>query len=132
MWPSRPQQDGSVRKSLELPTPPSGRDFLRPSTLLLARIGGFVAERRPKVAVGFSPRRRTKRAGVAERRLADWQVRTLKRRSATRIAATGNRGLKPPATIIKSLRDMCRERSVYGAGLGRFQPVGFQAGGERG
>ena len=49
------------------------------------------------------------RAGVAERRLTDWEVRTLKRRSATRITTTGNRGLKPTATVIKSLRDLGRK-----------------------
>jgi len=36
--------------------------------------------------------------------LTDWQVRTLKRRSATRISTTGDRGLKPTATVTKSLR----------------------------
>jgi len=73
---------------------------------------GFVAERRPRVAVGFSPRCRTQRVGVAERRLNGWQMRPLKRRSATRILASGNRGLKPTATVIQSLRDPDRKRSV--------------------
>ena len=108
-----------------LPSRPNALDFstrflhwmpLRPGMLLLTRIVeswfGFVAERRPRVAVGFSPRWRTKRVGVAERRLNGWQMRPLKRRSATRILASGNRGLKPTATVIQSLRDTGRKRSV--------------------
>ena len=86
------------------------------SALLLTRIVeswfGFVAGRRPRVAVGFSPRWRTKRVGVAERRLNGWQMRAFKRRSATRILASGNRGLKPTATVIQSLRDTGHMRSV--------------------
>ena len=85
-------------------------------SLLLTRIVeswfGFAAERRPRVAVGFSTRWRTQRVGVAERRLNGWQMRPLKRRSATRILTSGNRGLKPAATIIQSLRDTGRKRSV--------------------
>ena len=69
---------------------------------------GFVAERRPRVAVGLSPRWRTQRVDVAERRLNGWQMRPLERRSATRILASGNRGLKPTATVIQSLRDTGR------------------------
>ena len=89
---------------------------VRQPSLLLTRIVeswfGFVAERRPRVAVGFSPRWRTQRVGVAEQRLNGWQMRPLKRRSATRILASGNRGLKPTATVIQSLRDTGRKRSV--------------------
>jgi len=71
---------------------------------------GFVAERRPRAAVGFSPRRRTKRAGVAERRMTIRNVPQIKRRSATQIPCVGNRGLKPTATVIQSLRDTGRKR----------------------
>ena len=100
-----------LRSSLHTKAPSSLR-----SALLLTRIVeswfGFVAERRPRVAVGFSPRWRTQRVGVAEQRLNGWQMRPLKRRSATRILASGNRGLKPTATVIQSLRDTGRKRSV--------------------
>jgi len=80
--------------------------------LLLTRIVesrfDFVAERRPRVAVGFSPRWRTEWGGVAERRVTGRLERTLKRHSATRVPATAICGLKSTATVIESLRDLGR------------------------
>jgi len=61
---------------------------------------------------GLQPTVEDQAVGVAERRLNGWQTRPLKRRSATRILASGNRGLKPTATVIQSLRDPDRKRSV--------------------
>jgi hypothetical protein len=83
--------------------------------LLLTRIVeswfGFVAERRPRVAVGFSPRWRTQRIGVAERRLNGGQMRPLKRRSATRILVSGNLpSSSRSATPVAS--DPCKEQSL--------------------
>jgi len=106
-------QDFDARRR-QCPATESGdsEDSVQLLTRIVESWFGFVAERRPRVAVGFSPRWRTKRVGVAERRLNGWQMRPLKRRSATRILASGNRGLKPTATVIQSLRDTGRKRSV--------------------
>ena len=79
---------------------------------IVERWFGFVAERRPRSNRGLQPTVEDQTVGVAERRLDGWQRRPLKRRSATRILASGNRGLKPTATVIQSLRDTGRKRSV--------------------